>query len=72
MQEFDRLPKDLRAWLAAADLPWRPKSVRRSFERALVRTGDRGKALEDLDRLQSKLIAKDARVIWGPEHPNAF
>ena len=71
MREFDKLPADLRAWLAGAILPWRPRSVRRSFERAYSKTGDRAGALAELDRLQARLIAKDARSVWGLEHPLA-
>lgn len=71
MREFDRLPGELRAWLSAALLPWRPRSVRRAFERAMVRTGDRSRALEELDRLQARLIAKDVRKVWGQDHPLA-
>jgi len=71
MHEFDRLPKELRGWLATADLPWRPRSVRRSFERYVSQTGDRKKALVELDRLQRRLIAKDAQKIWGENHPDA-
>ncbi len=69
MREYDRLPAELRAWLAAAVLPWRPQSVRRAFERAVARTRDRARALEELDRLQDKLVAKDARQVWGQEYP---
>ncbi|MEM6679272.1 MAG: DUF6525 family protein [Pseudomonadota bacterium] len=69
MRDFDLLPAELRAWLAGAVLPWRPRSVRRSFERALARTGDRRLALAELDRLQQRLIARDARQIWGADHP---
>ena len=25
--DYDRLPRDLRAWIANAELPWRPRSV---------------------------------------------
>lgn len=71
MQDFDGLPQELRAWIAAADLPWRPKSVRRSFDRALAQTGDRQQALAELDRLQKQLLAKDAGTVWGPDHPSA-
>lgn len=71
MREFDRLPAELRVWLASAALPWRPRSVRRSFARALARTGDRGLALAELDRIQRRLIARDARQVWGDEHPAA-
>lgn len=71
MREFDRLPAELRTWLAAAVLPWRPRSVRRAYERALALTGDSAHALKALDRLQARLVAKDANVIWGGDHPVA-
>jgi hypothetical protein len=70
MRDYDRLPPELRAWLAAAVLPWRPRSVRRAFERAVARTKDRSRALEELDRLQDRLVAKDARAVWGDAHPD--
>ena len=69
MREFDGLPQELRAWVASADLPWRPGSVRRSYERALAETGDKDRALAELDRLQERLVAKDAKKIWGEVHP---
>lgn len=71
MREFDRLPHELRVWIAAADLPWRPKSVRKSYDRALSQTGDREKALAELTSLQNRLVAKDAQKVWGHNHPNA-
>jgi len=69
MRDFDRLPPELRAWVAAAALPWRPRSVRRAFERAVARSRDRARALEELDRLQDRLVARDARAVWGQEYP---
>ncbi len=69
MREYDRLPAELRAWLAAAALPWRPQSVRRAFDRAVARTRDRARAFEELDRLQDKLVAKDVQEVWGQEYP---
>ncbi|GMG85492.1 hypothetical protein LNKW23_47140 [Paralimibaculum aggregatum] len=72
MREYDRLPADLRAWLASAVLPWRPRSVSRSFSRTLARTGDRNLALAELDRLQLRLIARDAAHVWGTDHPYAM
>lgn len=71
MQEFDRLPAELRHWLTVAILPWRPRSARRVFERALARTCDKARALEELDRLQQRRVAEDAARIWGPGHPMA-
>ena len=71
MHEFDRLPAELREWLATAILPWRPQSVRRAFHRAFQRTLDKTEALAELDRMQERLIAKDARAVWGQGHPFA-
>ena len=71
MREYDNLQPELRLWLAAAILPWRPRSVRRTFDKVMARTRDTTCALEELDRLQARLIAKDARKLWGPHHPCA-
>lgn len=71
MQEFDRLPAELRVWLASAVLPWRPRSVRRAFNSAFAQTQDVEDALRELDRLQERLIAKDAPKVWGQEYPCA-
>ena len=70
MGDDDRLPPELRAWRAAAVLPWRPKTVRIAFERALARTRDKALALKELDRLQHRLVARDARGVWGADHPD--
>lgn len=59
MREFDRLPPVLRAWLADAALPWRPRSVLRAYNRALARCGEPDAALAELDRLQAARLAKD-------------
>jgi len=59
MREFDRLPPALRQWLANAALPWRPKSVRRAYEKSLSRTGDPALALAELDRLQQARLDQD-------------
>lgn len=71
MRDFDRLSPELRLWLASAVLPWRPKSVQRAFAKAYNKTGDAAAALNELDQMQNRLIAKDARKIWGAEHPIA-
>ncbi|MEM9012425.1 MAG: DUF6525 family protein [Pseudomonadota bacterium] len=71
MQEFDRLPPELRAWLAEAVLPWRPRSVQRAFDTAFARTRDKADAFQQLDRLQERLVAKDARKVWGQDYPCA-
>lgn len=71
MREYDRLPAALRAWLAGAILPWRPKSVQLAFSRAMERTQNETLAIAELDRLQDRLIARDAQRLWGLEHPRA-
>lgn len=71
MRDYDRLPAPLRIWLASAILPWRPRSVQRTYDRALARTRDAAEAMKELDRIEARLIAKDARQIWGESHPNA-
>lgn len=58
MGDYDRLPAHLRAWLAGAALPWRPRSVRRAYAKALARTGDPDTALAELDRLQAVRLAQ--------------
>ena len=71
MRDFDRLPGPLRLWVASAVLPWRPHSVRRTYAKALARTGTPERALEELDRIQARLIARDTLRIWGKDHPGA-
>lgn len=71
MKDFDGLPRELRIWLASAALPWRPRSVRSAYEKAIRRTGDLPQALEELTRIEARLIAKDAQRIWGQAHPAA-
>lgn len=71
MREFDKLPAELRAWLSTAALPWRPRSVRRAFDKAFARTQDTTRALVELDQLQDRLIAKDVKQVWGQDHPFA-
>lgn len=72
MRDYDRLPAELRGWLASAVLPWRPQSVRRAYDRAVARTQNPALALRELDRLQAQLVARDAGKIWGMAHPAAM
>ncbi|MBN2760228.1 MAG: hypothetical protein JXQ79_06990 [Rhodobacteraceae bacterium] len=71
MQDYDSLPPELRAWLAQAALPWRPVSVQKVFARAMARTGDKARALAQLDAAERRLVARDAAAIWGERHPAA-
>lgn len=71
MQEFDRLPPELRNWLSKAILPWSSRSVNLAYTKATSRTRNTSEALAELDRIQNRLIAKDAAKVWGSEHPEA-
>lgn len=70
MADFDRLPLELRQWMATAKLPWRAGSVEKTYQRAIKRTGDPQKALRELDQVQDRLIARDALQVWGEFHPD--
>ena len=61
LQDFDRLPQNLREWLRNAFLPWRPSSVQRVYNRALAKTGRPCLAIAELERLQKYQIAKDRK-----------
>ncbi|MGX9353760.1 DUF6525 family protein [Roseobacteraceae bacterium S113] len=71
MASYDRLPPELRAWLADAVLPWGAKSVHRAYAKAKARTGDAEAALAELDALQTRRVAQDAARVWGAAHPSA-
>lgn len=71
MLDYDRLPPELRAWLAGAALPWRPASAQKVFARAMARTGDPQRALAQLDAAEARLVARDAAAVWGAMHPAA-
>ena len=72
MHDFDTLPTELRLWVAKAALPWRAKSVQAAYQKAMKRTGCHICAMDELDRIQANLIAKDASRVWGSEHPAAM
>lgn len=70
MQGYDRLPAPLRRWLAGTALPWSPQSALRIWHRALAESaGSPEDAIVRLDRVQTKMLARDAAATWGPGHP---
>jgi len=69
MREYDRLPRELRRWVAEAIMPWRAGSVEVAYKKALKRTGRPDLALRELDRIQRSMVAKDGRKVWGDNHP---
>jgi Family of unknown function (DUF6525) len=69
MAAYDRLPPELRAWLAAAALPWSIKSVRKIWRQALHRSGDRNAALARLAAAEAATLAQESAKVWGRTHP---
>jgi hypothetical protein len=61
--DYDRLPRDLRAWVANAYLPWRPRSVLKAYKRAYLKTGNHAKAINELNCIQNRLISRDTPII---------
>ena len=59
MAAYDRLPPELRRWLAGAALPWSAASALRLWQRALRDCGDAQAALARLDRAERATLARD-------------
>lgn len=65
MAAYDRLPPDLRVWLAQAALPWSPRSVLRVWRSALKSCGNDSAAAQSyLSHLELIKLRKDAEKIW--------
>ena len=72
MASYDRLPPDLRQWLAQAVLPWSARSALRVWHKALsLHAGDVGAALAHLSEIERDRLWRDARAVWGETHPAA-
>ena len=71
MAAYDRLPPDLRSWLAGAALPWSAASVLRVWQRALHETGCPEAAKARMTRAEARTLARDAAKVWGATYPTA-
>jgi Family of unknown function (DUF6525) len=71
MAAYDRLPSDLRSWLAEAALPWSAASILRVWQRALRETGCPKAAQDRLTHAEARTLARDATLVWGPAYPLA-
>jgi hypothetical protein len=71
MAAFDRLPADLRAWLAEAALPWSAQSALQLWQRALRDCGCPDRARDRMNRAEARSLARDAARVWGPQYPLA-
>lgn len=67
MHRFDRLPPALRAWLAAAPLPFSPIAAERIWHAC---GSDPVQALARLDRAAQKALHRDTAALWGNRHPS--
>ncbi|MDD7972631.1 DUF6525 family protein [Roseinatronobacter alkalisoli] len=70
MAEFDRLPPELRHWLAHAALPWSARSALRLWQRAARQYGpDPKDILAHLARAEARSLERDCPAIWGDGYP---
>ncbi len=69
MDRYDRLPPDLRRWLAGAALPWSPCSVLRLWRRFRREcAGDADAIRRRMDLAEARMLARDAPGIRGAAH----
>lgn len=69
MAAYDRLPAELRRWLAQAALPWSAASALRLWQRALRETGCPRQALVRLTRAEARSLARERVAVRGPANP---
>lgn len=72
MMYYDRLPAELRLWLAGAALPWSPRSALKLWQRFERECrGDAVAMRRRLDQAEARMLARDAPRIWGMGYPPA-
>lgn len=69
MAEYDRLPRELRLWLADAALAWSAGSALRLWQSALRRSGSVALARAFLAQAEEKTLAREAAKVWGAHYP---
>jgi hypothetical protein len=66
MDAYDRLPPELRQWLAQARLPWSAQSALRLWRKALIANeGDVPKAYGRLSQVEEATLRKDRMAQWS-------
>ncbi|MCJ8140934.1 DUF6525 family protein [Falsirhodobacter halotolerans] len=70
MEGYDRLPPDVRAWLAGAALPWSARSALRIWRRAMADRPCPHHARACLCAAEARMLARDAPTVWGVNHPS--
>ncbi len=71
MAAYDRLPRDLRLWLAGAALPWSAASVLRLWQKSLRESGCTIEAQARLSAAEATTLAREAGKVWGKGYPSA-
>lgn len=69
MAAHDALPAPARGWAARAALPWSAASVARAWSRAMAATGNAEAALARLSATERRMLAREARRVWGADYP---
>lgn len=70
MDRYDRLPRELRQWVAGAALPWSARSVLKLWDRLHHECGADVQVMwQRLDLAEERMLAKDATHIWGADYP---
>lgn len=65
MQVYDRLPREVRQWLAEAQMPWSPEACKRICLRAKRRGETMDDVLARLDRAERQTLAREqADRVW--------
>lgn len=73
MERYDRLPAELRQWLAGAALPWSPHSALKLWNRLCRECGSDSDAIRRrLERAEARMLAKDAAKVWGAAYPAGY
>ncbi|RQP05640.1 MAG: hypothetical protein D1H97_11315 [Paracoccus sp. BP8] len=64
--QYDRLPPELRRWLAQAALPWSPVSALRLWQKLMAETAGNAEAVcRRLDLIEARMLMRDAPRIWA-------
>lgn len=70
MARYDRLPPELRRWLAQAALPWNPRSSLKLWNRCLKKAqGNVAAAEKRLHLAEAKMLQRDFARTWGENYP---
>ena len=61
MQTYDGLPREVRAWVAEAKIPWSPAACRKIWLTEMKRGASIEAVLEKLDQAEDRTLARENR-----------